>query len=219
MSERSKPPADPPSGDATTIHVRRAKEGDAASVAWLVTRFSPLLLAQASYRLGPELRTHCDPLDLVNDVWLVALPRLPSLGAAGSRETPALLKFLSTTLIYRTNNLARKHLRRDRARAEGGGSSTTTEQDRLAELPADTIGVLTAAVLAERKNAVTEAIEALDELDRRIVILRGIEQAPNEMVAAALEMNASTVAHRFRRALHKLRDRLPDSVFADLAED
>jgi len=199
--------------------VHRAKEGDAASVAWLVTRFSPLLLAQASYRLGPELRTHCDPLDLVNDVWLVALPRLPSVGAGGRRETPALLKFLSTTLIYRTNNLARKYLRRDRARAEDPDTANADDADRLAALPADTIGVLTAAVRAERRNAVTEAIEGLDELDRRIVILRGIEQAANETVASALDMNASTVAHRFRRALGKLRDRLPHSVFTDLIED
>ena len=43
----------------TTLHVRRA---------------------QAEYRLGPRLRRHVDPDDMVQEVWATALPRLPELG-------------------------------------------------------------------------------------------------------------------------------------------
>src|SRR5262245_40615244 len=45
----------------TSIHVQRAKHGDEASLDWIVRRFTPLLLAQARYRLGASLRAHYDP--------------------------------------------------------------------------------------------------------------------------------------------------------------
>ena len=89
----------------------------------------------------------------------------------------------------------------------------------MAALSAETVGVVTAAVRTEERNAVLEAVEALDDLDREVVIMRGIEQVPNEMAARALGMNPNTVAHRFRRALKKLKDRLPHSIFADLPDE
>ena len=41
--------------EPTTMHVRRAIDGDRTSLEWLVTRLSPYLRAQASYRLGPAM--------------------------------------------------------------------------------------------------------------------------------------------------------------------
>ena len=92
----------------TTIHVQRAKHGDEASLDWVVRRFTPLLLAQARYRLGASLRTHYDPEDLVSEVWAIALPRLPDLTVRDGRATPVLVKFLATTLLFRVNSLMRK---------------------------------------------------------------------------------------------------------------
>jgi len=80
----------------TTLHVRRAKGGDRDSLAWLADRFSPLLLAQARYRLRGRLARWVQPEDVVQDVWAVALPALPGLEASDGRETPVVLKFLAT---------------------------------------------------------------------------------------------------------------------------
>ena len=63
-------------GDLTTFHVRKAVGGDDDSLGWVVTRFSPVLMAQADYRLGAQLRALYDPEDLVADVWAVAIPKL-----------------------------------------------------------------------------------------------------------------------------------------------
>ena len=69
--------------DLATLRVRSAVKGDAESLDWIVTRLSLLLRMQAEYRLKKVLRRYHEPDDLVNEVWLTALPRLP--GAARHR--------------------------------------------------------------------------------------------------------------------------------------
>ena len=50
------PETPPDNGEQlTTFHVRRAREGDAPSLEWIVNRFAPVLLANARYRLGKGL--------------------------------------------------------------------------------------------------------------------------------------------------------------------
>jgi len=200
------------SGPPTTIHVRRALDGDKESLAWVISRLTPLLVAQAAYRLRPPLRSLYDPLDLVNDAWLVALPRLGELTARDGRHTPTLLKFLATTLLYRINNLVRKHIRGE----ESSGDAGPEGSDPLAQVPADQSGVVTAAVRGEVRSAVLETIEELEPVDREVLLLRGIEQQPNQAVALLLNLPPQTVAKRYQRALERLRGRLPGSVFEEL---
>src|SRR5436190_20244172 len=67
----SEPPRPRSSGDSlTSIHIRQAIQNDRASVAWLVSRFTPLLLCQAQHRIAPALRSVCDADDAVSDVWM-----------------------------------------------------------------------------------------------------------------------------------------------------
>ena len=73
--------------ELTSLHLRQAVGGCADSLAWLVRRLSPLLIVQAEYRLGPDLRRVYDPEDLVDEVWVVALPRLGELSARDGRYT------------------------------------------------------------------------------------------------------------------------------------
>src|SRR5262245_59213008 len=72
----------------TTFHVRRARVGDEDSLAWVVERFSPLLRVAAEHRLGRVLRSIYEPDDLVQEVWLVALPKLAEISARDERYTP-----------------------------------------------------------------------------------------------------------------------------------
>jgi RNA polymerase sigma factor (sigma-70 family) len=224
MTSDAEGPAQPAEGDPgalTSLHVRRAADGDSESLGWVVARLSPLLLAQADYRLGPVLRSLYDPEDLVNDTWIVALPRLAELPARDGRHTPVLLRFLSTTLLHRVNNLARKHARGapPERPAPRDGSGATVATDPLERVPAETSGVITRALRHEIRNAVTLALEGLEPGDREILILRGIEQQTNATAAELLGLNAPAVAMRYHRALRKLRDRLPRSVFEELVEE
>lgn len=200
----------------TTAHIRRAREGDRNSLAWIVRRFSPLLLAQARFRMGESLLRHYEPGDIVSEVWAVAIRRLSAIETNREHQTPTLLRFLGTTLVFEVNNLARKHLRTRSAGLEGDGTGSATGQSLLSQLSAETSGVLTSAVREERKGVLLACIDALEPPDREVVILRGVEQHDNQRTAELLGMKPNTVSHRYQRAIEKLREKLPGSVFDEL---
>ncbi len=203
----------------TTLHVQRAIDGESDSRAWIVEHFTPALLLQARYRLRGALRSYCDPEDLVDDVWTATLPRLPDLVARDGRCTPVLIKFLSQTLLHKASQVARSYARQQRPRREDSlppASSSLAGIDRFAGAEASPSA---GAEVREMRALVRDRLEALDPLDREILVLRGIEQIANQRVAEKLGEHPSTVSMRYRRALQKLRKALPDSVFAELPDD
>ncbi len=202
----------------TTIHVRAAIDGDTNSTSWIIERFTPLLLAQARYRIGPKLQRMIDPEDLVQDTWAVALPKLTTLPARGNRFTPVVVRFLSTTLLYTFNNLLRKHINRQESthRSDKDGS---TRPSPLNNISADMTGVVTQAVRVESVNHIYQAIEQLSESDREIIVLRGIEQNSLEDISKMLDITTKNASVRYGRALARLRDAMPDAIFRDLPND
>jgi len=208
-----------PEGAATltTVHVHRALDGDEESLTWVVGRLSPLLLAQARYRLGSTLRPHYDPEDLVNEAWMVALPRLGDLVHRGGRLTPVLLRYLSQTLLFKINNLVKKHIRSEVRRKQVAPDSSADDLDLVNQLPADMSGVVTQAVRHEQQSAVTAALEKLDSQDQEILLLRGIEQQSNQTVSLLLGLTPQAVSMRFSRALERLQKQLPGSIFDEIS--
>ncbi|MCA8942541.1 MAG: sigma-70 family RNA polymerase sigma factor [Planctomycetes bacterium] len=193
--------------DLTSLHVRRAIGGDDESLGWLVERLSPLLQAQARYRLGPKLAFRCDPEDVVHDAWLTTLPRIAELPPRDGRFTPVLLKFLSTTILNRVRNLLRDYARHG------------TESLPPFDMSSDRSGAVTQAMRHERVDAVRAALDSLETGDREVILLRGVEQQPAKLVGVLLEISEEAVSKRYRRALEKLRARLPGSVFDELSPD
>lgn len=203
--------------DATSLHLYRSREGDAASTVWLVQRFTPLLLAQARHRLGRHLRQLYDPEDLVQEAWAIALPRLAELRPAAGRLTPVLLRFLSTTLLNRYGALMQKHvLGKPLTTAAPVGLSH--EQDALAYLPAEQTSIVARVARDELCTRILSAIEALPEKDREVIVLRSIEQISLTAAADILGVTENAVAVRHHRALRRLQAALPDSILDDLAE-
>lgn len=191
------------------MHVRRAVQGDAESLSWVVARLSPLLRAQAEFRLGPGLRSQHDAEDMVHEAWLVALPQLGNLPLRDGRLTPVLLRFLSTTLLYKIQNLVRQRLRR-------GPAEHLDVSVPASDLADPRSGVISAAVRRERRDQVHESIAALAAIDREVLLLKGIEQQSNQTIALLLGIEPAAVAMRYQRALQRLRAALPRSVFDEL---
>ncbi|MCR9248269.1 MAG: sigma-70 family RNA polymerase sigma factor [bacterium] len=203
----------------TTLHVRRAIAGDLVALEWVVTRLTPLLRSYADYRLGAVLRKRCSPEDLVQDAWVAALPKLATLSERDGRYTPTLLRYLSNTILFRVQKLVRKFAKESVAVAGGelGGDDDEFAGGVLDTLPADRSGVITGAIRSERRSQVHAALASLESVDRDVVFLRGIEQSSLRATAAVVGLTPEAVAQRYRRALQKLRARLPGSVFDELA--
>jgi RNA polymerase sigma factor (sigma-70 family) len=198
----------------TSLHVRKAVSGDRESLEWLVVRLSPLLFLEARERLGPHLGKLYDPDDLVQDAWLVTLPRLAELPARNGRYTPVVLRFLSTCILNRVNTLLQKHLGQvDATRARL--AMTSVEEHSL---PAETTDVVSRVTRSDTYQRILQALERLPELERKIILLRGVEQASPAEVGVILGLKPNTVVVKYRRALEKLRQRVPQSVLDELDE-
>jgi len=213
-SERDPDPAQP---SETSVHVRRAVQGDMESVSWLADRLHPLLLAQARYRLARGLAPRIDPEDLVQQVWCVCLPKLEQIRPREGRYARVLLSFLSSTLLRIHNNLVSKHLvgKPRTVRAAGDDSSAL---DPVAALPAAAAGVVTTCMRRDAARALDIAIQSQAPDDRQVLVLRGIEQLPYKVLAANLGVNEATLMARYRRALERLSGALPDSLLGDLRD-
>lgn len=196
----------------TSIHVRRIAEGDIESVAWVVQRFTPLLLAQAETRLTAALRQVYDPSDLVQDVWSRVLVHLKDLAPHDGSYSLAVLKYVSAALVRRVINLIER-------RVAGLPAEYLTDSFRDAAIPDTASGVVTRVIRDERRGLVHAAIDALEPKDREILVLCGIEQRPAKEVAVMLEISPNLVSQRYRRAVERLRDQLPKSVFDDLSSE
>ncbi|MEZ5966524.1 MAG: sigma-70 family RNA polymerase sigma factor [Planctomycetota bacterium] len=205
LPEHSAEHPGPAEAVVTSLHVQRAVAGNPASLEWVMGRLSPMLLTQATYRLGRRLPTPCEPDDLVQEAWTVLLPRLGTLRPRDGRYTPVLLRFLATVILNRVRNLTRKHL----------ASSIDAASQREA-LAADASSVLTNAARQEEHRAVTRCLESLTAADREVIVLRGVEQQSAKTTAMLLGCSEEAATKRYQRALARLRQALPRSVFEEL---
>jgi RNA polymerase sigma-70 factor (ECF subfamily) len=196
----------------TSRHVDQALRGDRASLGWVVTRFTPLLKAQAAWRLGPALRKRYSAEDIVAEAWLVVLRRLGDLVNDRGRSTPRLMAFLGTTVLNITNRRIDEHLRRT---ASHPPPSAKDADDDLRDLADTVTGAVTNAVRNESAAAIDAALAQLADKDREIIILRIAEGLSNNEAALQLGEAPNTVSHRYQRALEKLRKALPESFFED----
>jgi len=203
-----------PGEHLTSLHIQQAIKHDRESVAWLVSRFTPLLLCQARQRIGPSLRRHCDPDDVVADVWMIVLTALRDLTPSEGSFTRALLSFASVVLIRRIRDLLEKNVIDKPATVmfeavEAAG----------APLQAKTRGIVTHLIAEEYKGRVWESLDQLSPQDREVIVLRGIEGRSHKDIGDLVGVTPASSAVRYHRALKRLRDTIPASIFDDLAAE
>lgn len=204
----------------TTLKVRSALAGDTGALEWVVRRLSPLLLAQARLRMHAQLRRICDPEDVVQDVWQRALPKLAAeIQPIEGRCTPRVVAYLAQILTYRVNELLCDMVRRRRKDLSPPGltSGVGVSVERLPIDPAP--AVWKPILLHDDVTRVLAIIEELDRVDKEIIVLRKFEGLASREVARKLKVTPNVVDTRLSRALDRLRVRIPDGVFDELAEE
>ena len=175
----------------------------------MVRHFSPPLLLQARHHLGSETGSLHDAEDLVNEVWAIALPRLPKFKEKNGGLGPAaVLAYLSRILLHRCARL----LSRQRAGHE------TQPLPHASDVPADVSGVVSHAVRREASSTVDRLLRKLDARDRAVLVLHGVERLSYERIAPRLGEDPVALRVRYRRAVALLRAWFPASVFEELSE-
>jgi RNA polymerase sigma factor (sigma-70 family) len=201
---------------ATSIRVRGAIAGDRESLGWIVTRFSPLLRAQAMWRLG-QLARQIDVEDILAEAWLVLLQKRNEIVFDGRRATPRVLTFLGSTILNIVNRRIEAAMLQRRRMAPQPGPER--KPDVLDELAATVTGALTDAARGELGGRLDACLAALSQKDREVVILRAVEGLTNVEAAQEIGEAQNTVSHRYQRAIVKLREIVPDSLFDELLDE
>jgi RNA polymerase sigma-70 factor, ECF subfamily len=198
----------PPPGRVPDL-VACAAAGDRAAVVELLERYRDRLRRMVAMRLDPRLQGRVDASDVIQEGYLDAIRRLDEFIRDPSVPFYIWLRFL---VGQRVQEHHRRHLGtpgRDIGREVSiyrgamPGASTGALAARL-------LGKLTspsqAAIRAERKIRLQEALNRIEPLDREILVLRHYEQMTNSSAAAALGLDVSASSKRYTRALQRLKE-------------
>lgn len=198
--------------------LRSAAGGDAQAQTQLFERFRPRLKKMVRLRLNRRLQGRIDDSDIVQDALLAASRRLPQY-----LENPQAPFFLWLRRITGDKLLEthRTHLGTQARDAERevslhrGALPPATSVSLAAQLVGRLTSPSQAAVKAEMRIQLQEALNSLDPLDREILALRHFEQLTNAEAAQELELEPSAASKRYIRALARLQKVLGQSNLQD----
>ena len=187
----------------------RAAAGDTEALAGLFDRYRERLRQMVRLRLDRRLYGRLDPSDVLQETYLDLAKRFPEYAAK-----PTLPFFLWLRLLtgQKLVDLHRRHLG---AQMRDAGQEVSLYRGALpqassASLAAGLLGKLTtasrAAVRAEHKLLVQESLNAMDPLDREVLVLRHFEHLSNDEAALVLGVKKATASQRYIRALKRLKE-------------
>jgi RNA polymerase sigma-70 factor (ECF subfamily) len=189
--------------------LRRAVDGDQAALADLLSPYRSRLKRMVRIRLNPRLQGRVDDSDVVQDALLEASQRLGEyLNGPGMSFFLWLRHITGRKLI----DVHRRHLGRQKrdpglevSLHRGAwplASCTSLAEQLLGRLSSPS----QAAIKAEMRQRVQDALNSLEPLDREVLAMRHFEQLSNVETATALGIGKSAASSRYLRALKRLKD-------------
>jgi RNA polymerase sigma-70 factor (ECF subfamily) len=198
--------------------LRLARAGDSRAVEKLFARHREELKRMVRLRLDPRVRGRVDPSDIVQDAYLEAIRKL------GDYFRQSSLPFFLWLRLVTGQKLCLVHRQHLGVQARDAGREISLchgayPQASSAALAARLLGRLTtpsqAAMKAELRIRIQEALNRLEPMDREVLALRHFEQLSNSEVALILGVKETTACNRYVRALERLRgmlQRLPAGI-------
>jgi RNA polymerase sigma-70 factor (ECF subfamily) len=189
--------------------LRRAREGDEQAKTELFQRCRDRLRLMVRLRMDRRLHGRLDPSDVVQEAYVDLVRRFPEFLA-----NPAVSFFLwaRTLTGQRLIDLQRRHLG---AQMRDAGQEVSLYAGALPQassvsLAHQLLGRLTsptqAAVRAEMQIRLQAALNAMDPIDREVLVLRHFEDLSNHETAAVLGIHTSAASKRYIRALARLKE-------------
>jgi RNA polymerase sigma-70 factor (ECF subfamily) len=186
-----------------------ARNGDESALAHLFERHRDRLERMVRLRIDPRLQGRLDPADVLQDAYLVVRGRFAQYCA-----DPAMTFFLwlRGEVGQKLMAMHRFHLG---AQMRDAGLEVSLQHGALPQVTSQSLaehllGKLTtasqAAMRAELKLRVQEALNSMDPHDREVLILRHFEDLTNGEAAQVLGIKPAAAANRYVRALRRLRE-------------
>jgi RNA polymerase sigma-70 factor (ECF subfamily) len=198
--------ADTPSNEEL---LEAARQGDEAALAALVERHRERLERMVGLRMDRRLQGRVDPADVVQEAYLAVRGKFAQYSA--DPHLPFFL-WLRLEVGQKLVDLHRFHLG---TQMRDAGQEVSLQHGALPQvtslsLAEHLLGKFTsasrAAMRAEVKVRVQEALNGMDPHDREVLILRHFEELSNAEAAQVLGIKPSAAVNRYVRALKRLKD-------------
>ena len=186
-----------------------ARAGDEPALAILVERHRDRLERMVRLRMDRRLQGRVDPADVVQDAYLALRGKFPRYSA--DPRLPFFL-WLRLEVGQKLVDVHRFHLG---TKMRDAGQEVSLHHGALPQatslsLAEHLLGKLTpashAAMRAELKLRVQEALNSMDPSDREVLLLRHFEELSNAEAAQVLGIKPSAAVNRYVRALKRLKD-------------
>ena len=189
----------------------RAQAGDEQAFAELFDRYRERLKRMVRLRLDRRLSGRVDASDVLQEAFIEVHKRLGEYTEKKKVQLPFYL-WLRLVTGQKMIDVHRHHLgakMRD-ANQEVSLYRGALPQATSVSLAAHLLGRMTsatqAAIRAEHKLLVQEALNSMDPLDREVLVLRHFEQLSNDETALSLGIKKSAASQRYVRALKRLKE-------------
>jgi RNA polymerase sigma-70 factor (ECF subfamily) len=185
-----------------------ARQGNERALAVLVERHRDRLERMVRLRMDRRLQGRVDPADVVQEAYLVVRRKFPQYSA--DSRLPFFL-WLRLEVGQKLVDVHRFHLG---TKMRDAGQEVSLHEGALPpvtslSLAEHLLGKLTtpsrAAIRAELKLRVQEALNSMDPHDREVLILRHFEELSNAEAAQVLGIKPSAAVNRYVRALKRLK--------------
>jgi RNA polymerase sigma-70 factor (ECF subfamily) len=186
----------------------QVRHGEAQAVDRLLVRHRDPLRRMIDLRLDPALAGRVDASDIVQDVLLEASRRL-----ADYLKNPAMpfhlwLRHIAQDHIidaHRRHRLAQRRSLDKEQPLHLGKAGDHSSLDLAAQLFDQELTPASAAIRHELQRRLETAVNALEDDDREIIVMRHFEQMSNQDVAGILGLTEAAASMRYLRALRRLR--------------
>ncbi len=189
--------------------LQRVAQGDHQGLGALLERHRQRLRRMVALRLDQRLQGRLDASDVIQEAYLEASARVDEYLRQPTMPFFLWLRFLTGQKLL---ELHRHHLgtqMRDAGREVSLYRGSLPEASSAA-LAAQLLGhdsrPSEAAIRAERKIRLQEALNTMDPLDREVLALRHFEHLNNAEAAQVLGLRESAASKRYIRALKKLKE-------------
>jgi RNA polymerase sigma-70 factor (ECF subfamily) len=199
--------------DPTQELLTRAGTGDAAAVERLLMQHRDSLRRMIGLRLDPALAARLDASDVVQDVLLEASQRIQDYLRNPSMPFHIWLRHIAKDHIIDAHRKHRRAQRRSLDREQPLVPRALADHSSieiLGQLMDRDLTPASAAMRQELQRRMEQAVTALDEEDREIILLRVYEQVPNQEAAAYLGLSEAAASMRYLRAVRRLQGQLKD---------
>src|SRR5271155_4371586 len=186
----------------------KARHGEAQAVDQLLVRHRPPLRRMIDLRLDPALAGRVDASDIVQDVLLEASRRLADYLKNPLMPFHLWLRHIAQDHIidaHRRHRLAQRRSLDKEQPLHLGKLGDQSSLDLAAQLVDQELTPASAAIRHELQQRLETAVNALENDDREIIVMRHFEQMTNQEVAGVLGLSEAAASMRYLRALRKLR--------------